>query len=209
MIKVCIADNQPVVLLGIISYFKDNPRIEVPLKATSLEELNLLLEIKKADIIILDLELSGISSIHNIKKLVAENPKSKIILYTNVSEKMYAPNAIKAGVYAYVEKTTSLHELERTIIKVSLGEKVYSEEIKKKIDQLSKGKKTDRLHKKLSSREIEVLRYLNDGKKNKEIAEILGLDQKTISTYKLRLLAKLNVSNLVDLLAKAKTLDII
>nr|WP_317162516.1 helix-turn-helix transcriptional regulator [Flavobacterium haoranii] len=65
------------------------------------------------------------------------------------------------------------------------------------------------MFKKLSTREIEVLRYLNDGKKNKEIAEILSLDEKTISTYKLRLLAKLNVTNFVDLLSKAKTLDII
>ena len=65
------------------------------------------------------------------------------------------------------------------------------------------------MFKKLSTREVEVLRYLNDGKKNKEIAVILGLDEKTISTYKLRLLAKLNVTNLVDLLNKAKSLDII
>ncbi|MEZ4853457.1 LuxR C-terminal-related transcriptional regulator [Flavobacterium sp.] len=209
MIKICIADNQPVVLLGIMSYFKDNPKIDVPLKATSFEELNILLNTHKADIIILDLELSGVLSIKDIKKLVAQNPDSKIILYTTVPEKMYASNAIKAGVYAYVEKTTSLHELERIIVKVNNGEKVYSEEVKKKIDLLSKGNKTDRLHKKLSTREIEVLRYLNDGKKNKEIAQILGLDEKTISTYKLRLLAKLSVSNLIDLLAKAKTLDII
>ena len=49
----------------------------------------------------------------------------------------------------------------------------------------------------------------NNGKKNKEIAQILGIDEKTISTYKLRLLSKLNVTNLVDLLKKAKDLEII
>jgi DNA-binding NarL/FixJ family response regulator len=67
----------------------------------------------------------------------------------------------------------------------------------------------ERLFKKVSNREIEVLRYLNNGKKNKEIAQILGIDEKTISTYKLRLLSKLNVTNLVDLLKKAKDLEII
>ncbi len=211
MIKICIADNQPVVLLGIISYFKDNPKLDVSLKATNFEELRGLLSAaeKKADVVILDIELDGISSIRDIKSIVSEFPESKFILYTTVSEKMYASNAIKAGVYAYVEKTVPLHELERIIIKVSNGTKVYSEEVSKKLELLSKGKKADRLHKKLSTRETEVLRYLNDGKKNKEIAEILGLDEKTISTYKLRLLAKLNVTNLIDLLSKAKTLDII
>ena len=93
--------------------------------------------------------------------------------------------------------------------KVTEGKVVFSETVKKSIEMLSKGKKSERLFKKLSTREIEVLRYLNDGKKNKEVAQILGLDEKTISTYKLRLLAKLNVTNLVDLLKKAKDLDVI
>ena len=74
---------------------------------------------------------------------------------------------------------------------------------------LKKVKKEDRLYKKLSSREIEVLRYFNEGKKNKEVAKILSLDEKTISTYKLRLLQKLNVTNLVDLLNKSRELEII
>jgi DNA-binding NarL/FixJ family response regulator len=54
-----------------------------------------------------------------------------------------------------------------------------------------------------------VLRFLSDGKKNNEIAKILALNEKTISTYKLRLLTKLNVTNLVDLVNKAKTLEIV
>ncbi len=74
---------------------------------------------------------------------------------------------------------------------------------------ISKQAKSERLYRKLSSREIEVLRYLSNGKKNKEVAEALNLNEKTISTYKLRLLAKLNVTNLVDLVNKAKTLEIV
>lgn len=140
MIKVCIADNQPVVLLGIMSYFKDNPRVKVSLKATNIDELNKTLSEKKIDIVILDLELEGINSIKDIKSLVTKFTDSKFILYTTVSEKMYAPNAIKAGVYAYIEKTTPLHELERNIVKVANGEKVYSGEVKKKLEQLNKAK---------------------------------------------------------------------
>ena len=77
------------------------------------------------------------------------------------------------------------------------------------MDLISKQNKGERLYRKLSSREIEVLRYLSDGKKNNEIAKLLALNEKTISTYKLRLLNKLNVNNLVDLVNKAKTLDIV
>ena len=64
---------------------------------------------------------------------------------------------------------------------------------------IAKQNKSERLYRKLSNREIEVLRFLSDGKKNNEISKILSLNEKTISTYKLRLLTKLNVTNLVDL----------
>ncbi len=209
MIRVCTADNQPIVRYGLKTYFKENADIEVVAQASDLDELVNILEDKKIDVILLDIELSGISSIRDVKELLKEFPGSRIVLYTTVSEKMYAPTAVKAGVSAYVSKNASLKELENILYKVKKGEVVVSEDVKKKIEVLSKGKKADRLFKKLSAREVEVLRYLNDGKKNKEIAEILKLDEKTISTYKLRLLAKLNVTNLVDLLNKAKTLDVI
>lgn len=209
MIKICVADNHPVVIQGIKSHFETNTHIDVVAAASNLESLINLLQEKTIDVVILDIELQGVSSIRDIKALVKDFSDSKIILFTAVSEKMYAPTAIKAGVKGYVEKKSTLKELENALKKVVDGGVFYSDDVRKQIDLLGRGKKKERLYKKLSTREIEVLRYLNDGKKNKEIAEILNLDEKTISTYKLRLLAKLDVTNLVDLLSKAKTLDII
>ena len=209
MIKICIADSLPVVSQGLQSYFQGNTRMEVVASAKNLESLLNVLNHKRCDILLLDVELDGLSSIRDIKSLLKDFPEIKIVLFTNVSEQMYAPTAIKAGVSAYVSKKSDLKDLEATLTKVTEGKVVFSETVKKSIEMLSKGKKSERLFKKLSTREIEVLRYLNDGKKNKEVAQILGLDEKTISTYKLRLLAKLNVTNLVDLLKKAKDLDVI
>ena len=209
MIKIGIANSLPVVSQGLQSYFQGNTRMEIVASAKNLESLLNVLNNKRCDILLLDVELEGLSSIRDIKSLLKDFPETKIVLFTNVSEQMYAPTAIKAGVSAYVSKRSDLKELEATIVKVSEGKVVFSETVKKSIEMLSKGKKSERLFKKLSTREIEVLRYLNDGKKNKEVAQILGLDEKTISTYKLRLLAKLNVTNLVDLLKKAKDLDVI
>lgn len=209
MTKIGIADSLPVVVHGLQSYFHGNTKMEVIGSAKNLESLLSLLETKRFDILLLDVELEGLSSIRDIKSLLKDFPETKIILFTDVSEQMYAPTAIKAGVSAYVSKRSDLKELEGTISKVIEGKVIFSETVKKSIEMLSKGKKSERLFKKLSTREIEVLRYLNDGKKNKEVAQILGLDEKTISTYKLRLLAKLNVTNLVDLLKKAKDLDVI
>ncbi|RYD89880.1 MAG: response regulator transcription factor, partial [Sphingobacteriales bacterium] len=150
-----------------------------------------------------------LTSISSVKSLIKEFPETKVVIFTNLAEQIYAPNALKAGVSAYVHKSAKMEELESAIKKVQEGEVVFSDLVKKNLALLNKGKKSERLYRKLSSREIEVLRYLSEGKKNKEIARLLDLNEKTISTYKLRLLTKLHVTNLVDLVNKAKTLDIV
>ena len=68
--------------------------------------------------------------------------------------------------------------------------------------------KPGRLHRKLSTREVEVLKLLATGKRNKEIAQVMNLNEKTISTHKARLMKKHNVDNMVDLLKQAKTLEL-
>jgi DNA-binding NarL/FixJ family response regulator len=209
MVKIGLADNHPVVHYGIKSYFKDHADISLVGIVDNFEMVEELLKRKDIDVLVLDLELKGLSSINLIKNLLKKFPKVKIILFSDLNEQVYAPNAIKAGVYAFVQKSEKLDVLASTIIKVNRGAVIFSDAVKKNMALISKQSKSERLYRKLSSREIEVLRYLSNGKKNKEIAEALGLNEKTISTYKLRLLAKLNVTNLVDLVNKAKTLDIV
>jgi DNA-binding NarL/FixJ family response regulator len=209
MIKVAIADNQPIVHFGIKSYFKNHLKISIVGNADNYTSTVSLLKNKTIDVLVIDLELEGLASINYVKSIMKDFPKTKIVIYTNLSEQIYSPNAIKAGVSAYIPKTSSIEALEAAIEKVSEGAIIFSEDIKKKLSLIAKQNKSERLYRKLSSREIEVLRYLSDGKKNNEISKILGLNEKTISTYKLRLLTKLNVTNLVDLVNKAKTLEIV
>ncbi|KAF2518112.1 response regulator transcription factor [Flavobacterium salilacus subsp. salilacus] len=209
MIKICLADNHPVVHHGMKSYFKENSDFSFVGIVNNLDSLLDMLSKKMIDTAIIDLELEGLTSISALKSLVDEFPDTKIILFTNLAEQIYAPNALKTGVSGYVHKSAKMEVLENAIRKVNEGGVVYSDAVKKNIALLNKGKKSERLYRKLSSREIEVLRYLSEGKKNKEIAKLLDLNEKTISTYKLRLLTKLHVTNLVDLVNKAKTLEIV
>jgi DNA-binding NarL/FixJ family response regulator len=209
MVKIGLADNHPVVHYGIRAYYKEHPDVSLVGIVDNFEMVSEMLKRKEIDVLLLDLELEGLHSINLIKDLIKDFPKVKIILFSNLSEHIYAPNAIKAGVFAFVQKTEKLDVLTSTIIKVNRGTVVFSDAVKRNMALISKQAKSERLYRKLSSREIEVLRYLSNGKKNKEIAEALNLNEKTISTYKLRLLAKLNVTNLVDLVNKAKTLDIV
>lgn len=209
MIKVCLADNHPVTHFGVKSYFKDHNDISIVANVGNFMMVKDILLNKEIDVLILDLELEGLSSIFEIKSIIKNFPKTKIIIFSSLSEQIYAPNAIKAGVSGFVSKKEKLETLGLAIIKVHQGKVIINENVRKNMALIAKQSKSERLYRKLSNREVEVLRYLSDGKKNNEIAEILKLNEKTISTYKLRLLTKLNVTNLVDLVNKAKTLEIV
>lgn len=207
MIKICVADNNPVIYQGIKSYLKDSVDFDVIGHVTSLEELHELLDDKVVHIVILDIELNGLSSIRDLKILTKDFSNAKFFIFSNVSEVLYANNAIKVGARGYQEKNASMKDFLAAVKSVSMGN-IYVSDAVKKLTQ-NESKNTERLHKKLSTREMEVLKYLADGKKNKEIAKTLGLDEKTISTYKLRLLHKLNVTNLIDLVNKARTFQLV
>lgn len=209
MIKVCLADNHPVVHFGVKSYFKDHEDISIVANVGNFMMVRDILLTKDVDVLILDLELEGLSSIFEVKNILKNFPKTKIIIFSDLSEQIYAPNAIKAGVSGFLSKKEKLETLGQSIIKVHQGKIIINETVKKNLALIAKQNKSERLYRKLSNREVEVLRYLSDGKKNNEISKILNLNEKTISTYKLRLLQKLNVTNLVDLVNKAKTLEIV
>jgi two-component system, NarL family, response regulator, fimbrial Z protein, FimZ len=206
MIKVCLADNYPVVHYGVKSYFKDSEEISIVANAGNFNLAKEALKSKNIDVLVIDLDLDGLASVLEIKSLLKEYPKTKVLIFSNYSENMYAPNCIKMGASGFLNKAEKMETLSQSIIKVHAGEIILNDAIKKNLEIIGSQHKSERLHRKLSTREIEVLRYLSDGKKNNEIAEILGLNEKTVSTYKLRLLIKLNVTNLLDLVNKAKTL---
>jgi two-component system, NarL family, response regulator, fimbrial Z protein, FimZ len=209
MIKVCLADNYPVVHFGVKSYFRDHASISIVANVGNFSMVKDVLYTKEIDVLLIDLDLDGLSSLYELKAIIKNYTKTKIIVFSSYSEQIYAPNAIKAGVAGYVHKTSKLETLGIAITKVFQGQIILNDAIKKNLALIAKQNKSERLYRKLSNREIEVLRYLSSGKKNNEISAILGLNEKTISTYKLRLLTKLNVTNLVDLVNKAKTLEIV
>jgi DNA-binding NarL/FixJ family response regulator len=170
------------------AYFKDHPEINVVSNVGNFFMVPDALRNKEIDVLIIDLELEGLKSIYELKSIIKNFPKTKVIVFSSLSEQIYAPNAIKAGCAGYVHKTSKLENLGIAIVKVSQGQIILNDEIKKRLALIAKQNKSERLYRKLSNREIEVLRFLSDGKKNNEIAKILALNEKTISTYKLRLL---------------------
>lgn len=206
MINVCLADSYHAIQEGITMYFKNHNNVNIVANVTNFSIIPDLLETTAIDVLILDLELEGLSSIFEIKTILKTYATTKIIIFSGLSEQIYASNYIKAGVSGYIHKKEKLALLGESIIKVHAGEIIINENLQKKPDLLTKQNKSDRLNRKLSNREVEVLRYLGAGKTSNEIAKILKLSNKTISTFKARLLIKLHAKSTVDLLNIAKTL---
>ena len=119
MIKICLADNHPVVHYGMKSYFSENPQISFVGVVNNLDSLLDVLGKKTVDVAVIDLELEGLTSISSVKSLVKEFPETKVVIFTNLAEQIYAPNALKAGVSAYVHKSAKMEELENAIKKVN------------------------------------------------------------------------------------------
>jgi len=209
MINISIADNQPVVLQGIKCFFKNHAAISVIDCILFLKDLDYSLKSASINILVIDIEFEGIYSVNSLKKIVQNNPNTKLLIYTRASEKLFGITSLKAGAAGFISKNEPLHKVEEAILKIAEGKTVFNDSIHKSFLTALKVNNEDGMYRKLSVRETEVLGFLVNGKKNFEISELLSLNEKTVSTYKLRLLNKLHVTNLIDLVSKAKSLEIV
>ncbi|WP_430615012.1 LuxR C-terminal-related transcriptional regulator [Flavobacterium sp. JP2137] len=197
MATIIAADSQPVCILGLRSHFEKSLSFALTKEVVSFAELKSALAQLAYDIIILDLHIKGYRNLKDIQTLRQLAPGSKIVVFTTVQPAYFESALLKYGADLYVEKTKSLQYLESHIEQL-LHQPDYG-----------KASPYESPVKLLSGRELEVLQLLAQGLKNKEIGTKLQLNEKTISTYKLRLLTKLEVSNTLDLVQKAQLTGIL
>ncbi len=195
MPTVIVADSQPVCILGLRTHFEKSVHFTLTEEVMSFSELKTALAALAYDIIILDIniaEFHNLKDIHTIRELA---PSSKIVVFTTKQSAYFETVLLKFGVDLYVEKNESLQYLEshmEALLHQGQHHHIYTPKVKI-----------------LSTRELEVLKMLAEGMKNKEIGTKLDLNEKTISTYKLRLLSKLEANNTLELVQKALLIGII
>lgn len=208
MIKVLIADNHPIVRMGIDHVLSSASGFEVVDTVGTTSELFKKLEKVTPDVIILEMDIPEINGIATLRKLKQEYPDIKVLIYSGQSEDVYALSTIRAGAFGYLSKAADLDYIISAVKKVGEGNMFITNELAQRLAFDEGTQKPRRFFRKLSTREVEVLKLLASGKRNKEVAQGLNLNEKTISTYKARLMKKLNVDNLVDLLQQAKALEL-
>jgi DNA-binding NarL/FixJ family response regulator len=195
--------------MGISSLLEREGVYEVVGKVTNGKDLFKALRSKNPDVLIMEIDLPEINGITALRTIKSEHPGTKILILSCHPEEMYALNAIKAGAAAYLSKTASTETLQEAVYQVARGGIYLNKEISDKINSgTTRSNNLVSRYKKLSTREIEVLNLLSTGKRNKDIAEALDINEKTVSTYKTRLLKKLRVDNLADLINQSRLLQL-
>ena len=121
MIKVLIADNHPIVRLGIRQVLESSSDIEVIADVSTTEELFNTLKTVTPDVIILEMDIPEINGIATLRKMKLEFPDIKTLMYSGQSEDVYALSTIRAGAFGYLSKTADLEYIISAVKKVSEG----------------------------------------------------------------------------------------
>jgi len=202
-IKILIADDHEVVRQGLKAVLGEHSDLEVVSEAKNGNEVLEIVQKNKVDIVLLDFDMPEKNGLDTLIELKSMKPKLPVIILSIFSENHYGTRFLKAGASGYLGKASASERLVEAVRKVAGGGKYISPEFTDKLvaDLTIESEKP--AHEILTDREFQVLMGLASGKKIKEIADELCLSINTISTYRSRILQKMDLENNAELIRYA------
>jgi two-component system, NarL family, invasion response regulator UvrY len=199
MIEVFIADDHAVVRRGIKQILADDPEITVIGEASNAEEIMQQLYEKHWDVLILDITMPGKSGLDVLIELRQRKPDMKILILSMHPEEEVALTALKSGAAGYLNKSSVPGELVKAVKRINLGGRYITTSLAESIAFSIEKDPAILPHQYLSDREFQVMCLIASGNTLTEISKILSLSIKTVSTYRTRILEKLNMNTNVEL----------
>lgn len=195
MLKILIVDDHAVVRGGLKQFLADAADCRIVGEAGSGREALACIEAEDWDLLLLDLGLPDISGLEVLKQIKREKPELPVMVFSMFAEDDYAMTVLEAGAAGYVQKDSEPAEILAAIRRIASGERYLSPYLTEKLlaGTASLGRKQP--HDILSKREFEVMRLLSRGMPLSAIGETLHLSPKTVSTYRARVMEKLNLSS--------------
>lgn len=201
-IAVLVADDHPVVRKGIRQILDDTPDIVVAGEATNAREVLAHVREEVCDVVLLDLTMPGSTGLDLLEAVRRERPELPVLVLSMHPEDQYAVRVLKAGAAGYMTKESAPDELVQAIRKVYAGGKYVTPSVAERlVDELGGGGRAP--HEALSDREFEVLCLIAKAMSVKQIARELQLSEKTVSTYRARVLEKLRLGSTAALIRYA------
>ncbi len=193
MTKVLLADDHALVRDGLRHILEGTSGFQVVGEAYDGPTTISLVRGTPADVLVLDLSMPGRNGIELVKQIKEELPTLRVLVLTMHAEQQYAVRAFKAGASGYLTKESASKELVSALTKISAGGVYVSLSMAERLAQ-SLNEPTDMLpHQRLSDREFDVFRRIAGGQTISEIANELCVSAKTVSTYKTRILEKMQM----------------
>ncbi len=203
MLRVLIVDDHPVFRAGLKQIIAETSDILVGAEVSNGWDAIDAARSGRYDVMLLDISMpgkDGLDVLRDVKELKLGIP---VLILSMHPEEQYAIQSLKAGAAGYLTKESAAEELVTAIRKVSAGGKHISASLAEKLAAYVQNSGEEAPHKVLSSREYQVMRLIASGKTPTEIAEELSLSIKTISTYRVRVLSKLDMKNNAELVRYA------
>ncbi|MGL4576855.1 MAG: response regulator [Burkholderiaceae bacterium] len=203
MIKIVIADDHTLVREGLRRVVSEVDDVEVIGEAVNGREVLEWVRKGGMDMLLLDLSMPEHSGVDFIRRLKDEAPKLPILVLTMHEEEQYAVRSIRAGASGYLTKESASKELINAIRRVATGRLYISPSVAEQLALDAMSTQDGPRHKTLSDREFEVFQMMVHGRSVTDIAQQLHLSVKTVSTHKARILEKMNMQSLAELVRYA------
>ncbi len=199
MIRILIADDHAIVRKGLKQIVTEELSMSVAGEAANAGELFHLLRQDTWDIIVLDINMPGMSGLEALKQIKIDFPKIPVLILSIYDEEHYGLRALRGGADGYLQKVSAPEELVKAIYKITSGGKYISPGLAEQLAFALDSNHTSLLHEKLSDREYQVLIQIAAGNSAEKIAGALSLSVSTVYSYRNRLLEKLNLKSNVEL----------
>lgn len=208
MHRVLIADDHAVVRKGLAGILAEHPDLELAGEAEDVPALLQKVRKEEWDLLLMDLNMPGGEGLETLRRVRAAAPELPVLILSIHPEDQLAARLLQAGADGYVNKEAAAEELSVAVRRVLRGQKYVSPDLASKLAE-ELGEDSGRPpHDRLSDREFQVLRLLGSGRTVSDIAEELTLSVKTVSTYRSRLLDKLEMENTAQIIRYALEHDL-
>jgi DNA-binding NarL/FixJ family response regulator len=201
-ITVLLAEDHMIVREGLKKLLETEATIEVVGEAqTGRQAVELTRKLRPA-VVVMDIAMPLLNGLEATRQIRKTFPETKVIILSAHSDDAYVDQAIAIGAVGFLLKQTSSHNLSTAIREVQRGNTFFSASISKRLRNQKLPAKGGALRKKvasLSSRELEVLQLIAEGKANKQTAAELGISIKTVEKHRQNLMAKLNIHEISGL----------